>query len=106
MPPSKGSVHAPGPRLPWKFSSHPTLGECNQLVRELSFSFPLSHHVWCIGGDNVGLIQSTKAPALRVRLQYSEYFECFDLCREDLRTAHAFAKLQRIHIFRLPTHEG
>ena len=32
-----------------------------RFVRELSRSFPLSHHVWAIGGDNVGLIQSTKA---------------------------------------------
>ena len=38
------------------------LGDCNQFARELSRSFPLSHHVWGIGGDNVGLIQSTKAP--------------------------------------------
>ena len=43
------------------------------MVRELSRSFPLSHHVWGIGGDNVGLIQSTKTPkhqvyALRVYL--------------------------------------
>ena len=27
--------------------------------------FPLSHHVWGIGGDNVGSIQSTKAPKER-----------------------------------------
>ena len=33
-----------------------TWGIVNRFVRELSRSFPLSHHVWGIGGDNVGLI--------------------------------------------------
>jgi len=44
------------------------LGAVNQFVREFSRSFPLLHHVWGIGGDNVGLIQSTKAPNLTTSL--------------------------------------
>jgi hypothetical protein len=41
-------------------------------ARELSCSFPLSHHVWGtntrIGGDNVGLNKSTKVPFCSLRI--------------------------------------
>ena len=46
-----------------------TLG-VGRFVREPSRSFHVSHHVWGIGGDNVGLIQSTKAPF------YIPYIHC------------------------------
>ena len=46
---------------PWWLYHEKTWGG-GLFARELSRSFPLSHHVWGIGGDDVGLIQSTKAP--------------------------------------------
>ena len=58
-----------------------TWGAVNRFVRELSRSLPLSHHAWGIGGDNVGLIHSTKAPS---RTLHSEILERTDwsFCRE------------------------
>ena len=45
---------------------HEKTWRAGRSARELSCSFPLSHHVWGtnirIGGDNVGLIKSTKEP--------------------------------------------
>ena len=45
---------------------HEKTWRAGRSARELSCSFPLSHHVWGtntrIGGDNVGLNKSTKAP--------------------------------------------
>ena len=51
-----GQLKSPPPLTTWG---------AGRFVRELSRSFPLSHHVWGIGGDNVGLIHSTKAPKMK-----------------------------------------